>query len=122
MIPQDIINQIIDKVNIAEVIAEYIPVLPDGTGFKSVCPFHNDTNPSMKISPSKKIFKCFSCGAGGNVIQFVSKYENISFIDACVKLARKIGITIENNTDPNYESKKKLYQILNESNEFYKFY
>ena len=122
MIPQDIINQIIEKVNIAEVIAEYIPVLPDGTGFKSVCPFHNDTNPSMKISPSKKIFKCFSCGAGGNVIQFVSRYENISFIDACVKLAQKIGITIENNTDPNYESKKKLYQILSESNEFYKFY
>lgn len=122
MIPQDIINQIIEKVNIAEVIAEYIPVLPDGTGFKSVCPFHNDTNPSMKISPSKKIFKCFSCGAGGNVIQFVSRYENISFIDACVKLARKIGITIENNTDPNYEAKKKLYDILNESSEFYKFY
>lgn len=122
MIPQEIINQIIEKVNIAEVIAEYIPVLPDGTGFKSVCPFHNDTNPSMKISPSKKIFKCFSCGAGGNVIQFVSRYENISFIEACVKLARKIGITIETNTDPNYESKKKLYQILLESNEFYKFY
>ena len=59
MIPQEVINQIIEKVNIAEVIAEYIPVLPDGTGFKSVCPFHNDTNPSMKISPSKKIFKCF---------------------------------------------------------------
>ena len=122
MIPQEIINQIIEKVNIAEVIAEYIPVLPDGTGFKSVCPFHNDTNPSMKISPSKKIFKCFSCGAGGNVIQFVSRYENISFIEACVKLAQKIGITIEHNTDPNYESKKKLYQILLESNEFYKFY
>lgn len=122
MIPQEVINQIIEKVNIAEVIAEYIPVLPDGTGFKSVCPFHNDTNPSMKISPSKKIFKCFSCGAGGNVIQFVSRYENISFVEAVAKLARKIGIVIENNTDPNYESKKKLYQILTESNEFYKFY
>lgn len=122
MIPQEVINQIIEKVNIAEVIAEYIPVLPDGTGFKSVCPFHNDTNPSMKISPSKKIFKCFSCGAGGNVIQFVSRYENISFVESVAKLARKIGIVIENNTDPNYESKKKLYQILTESNEFYKFY
>lgn len=122
MIPQDIINQIIEKVNISEVIAEYIPVLPDGTGFKSVCPFHNDTNPSMKISPSKKIFKCFSCGAGGNVIQFVARYENISFVEAVTKLARKIGIEIENNTDPQYESKKKLYQILTESNEFYKFY
>ena len=58
MIPQEVINQIIEKVNIAEVIAEYIPVLPDGTGFKSVCPFHNDTNPSMKISPSKRGVEC----------------------------------------------------------------
>lgn len=122
MISQDIINQILDKVNINEVIAEYIPVLPDGTGFKSVCPFHNDTHPSMKISPSKKIFKCFSCGAGGNVIQFVARYEKISFPEAVTKLAKRIGIEIQENRDPNYEAKKKLYQILEESNNFYRFY
>ena len=75
MIPQEVINQIIEKVNIAEVIAEYIPVLPDGTGFKSVCPFHNDTNPSMKISPSKKIFKCHS------LIKIINSYSiHIIFI------------------------------------------
>ncbi len=122
MISQDVINQIIEKVNIAEVISEYIQVLPDGTGFKAVCPFHNDTNPSMKISPSKKIFKCFSCGAGGNVIQFVSRYEKIGFTEAVTKLARRIGIELQTNVDPNYESKKKLYQILEESNNFFNFY
>ena len=122
MISQDIINQIIEKVNIAEVISEYIQVLPDGTGFKSVCPFHNDTNPSMKISPSKKIYKCFSCGAGGNVIQFVSRYEKIGFTEAVAKLAKRIGIEVQANNDPNYETKKRFYQILNESNNFFSFY
>lgn len=122
MISQDIINQIIEKVNIAEVISEYIQVLPDGTGFKSVCPFHNDTNPSMKISPNKKIFKCFSCGAGGNVIQFVSRFEKIGFTEAVAKLAKRIGIEIQTNNDPNYETKKRFYQILNESNNFFNFY
>lgn len=122
MISQDIINQIIEKVNIADVISEYLPVLQDGQGFKSVCPFHNDTNPSMKISPTKKIFKCFSCGAGGNVIQFVQKYEKISFVEAVQKLASKIGIEITVNSDPDYETKKKLYSILEESQAFYRFY
>lgn len=122
MISQEIINQIIDKVNIAEVISEYIQVLPDGTGFKSVCPFHNDTNPSMKISPNKKIFKCFSCGAGGNVIQFVSRYEKIGFTEAVSKLAKRIGIEIQTNVDPNYETKKRFYQILEESCNFFTFY
>jgi len=122
MISQEIINQIIDKVNISEVISEYIPVLPDGGGFKSICPFHNDTHPSMKISPVKRIFKCFSCGAGGNVIQFVQKYEQIPFNDAVAKLAKRIGIEIDLNNDPNYEQKKKLYNVLKESAEFYNFY
>lgn len=119
---QDLINKIIDQVNIAEVIGEYIPVLPDGSGFKSVCPFHNDTHPSMKISTSKKIFKCFSCGEGGNVIQFVQKYEKISFSEALSKLAKRIGIDYNFNPDPNYEAKKKLFDCLKESAEFYQFY
>lgn len=122
MVSQDIINRIIDEVNIVEVISTYQQVFPDGTGFKAVCPFHNDTNPSMKISPTKKIFKCFSCGAGGNVIQYVQKKEKISFQDAAIKLAKRIGIEIQTTEDPDYEEKKKLYQILDESNNFYRFY
>ena len=122
MISQEVIDRIIDEVNIAEVISEYIKIYPDGAGFKAVCPFHNDTNPSMKISVTKKIFKCFSCGAGGNVIQFVSKYEKISFNEACIKLAKRIGIELQQNYDPDYEEKQKLYKILKESNEFYRFY
>ena len=122
MISQEIINRIIDEVDIAKEISEHIPILPDGAGFKAVCPFHNDTNPSMKISVTKKIFKCFSCGAAGNVIQFVSKFEKISFSEACVKLAKKIGIELQQNYDPDYEEKQRLYQILKESNEFYRFY
>ena len=122
MISQEIINRIIDEVNIAEVISEYIEIYPDGAGFKAICPFHNDTNPSMKISVTKKIFKCFVCNTGGNVIQFVQKYEKISFNEACAKLAKRIGINLQVNYDPDYEEKQKLYQILKESNDFYHFY
>ena len=122
MTTQEIINKVIDNVNIVEVISSYLPVLPDGSGFKAVCPFHNDTNPSMKISTTKKIYKCFSCGAGGNVIQFVQNYEKIPFSKALEKLAKKIGIDYNFNNDPNYEAKQKLYNCLNEANSFYRFY
>lgn len=122
MANNDVIDRIIDEVNIAEVIGEYLPILPDGGGFKCVCPFHNDTHPSMKISPAKKIYKCFSCGNGGNVIQFVQRFEKIPFNEALGKLAKRIGIELSINRDPAFEQKKKLYDCLKESTEFFQFY
>ena len=82
-----VIDEIRNKVNIVDVISSYINVIKKGNNYVAVCPFHNDTNPSMNISVDKQIYKCFSCGAGGNAFTFVSEYEKIGFMDAVKKVA-----------------------------------
>ena len=74
----DILN-IQRKVNIVDVIAEYLPIEQKGKNYFAICPFHDDHIPSMSISPEKQIYTCFVCGASGNVFNFVMNYEKISF-------------------------------------------
>ena len=89
------INEIRAKANIVEVISHYIPLSRKGRNYTAVCPFHDDHDPSMSISEDKQIFKCFVCGTGGNVFTFVSRYEQISFIEAVYKVAEIVGIPME---------------------------
>lgn len=88
-------NEIRAKADIVDVVSRYIPVTRKGKGFYATCPFHDDHDPSMSISQDKQIFKCFVCGAGGNVFSFVQKYENISFLEAVYKVAEFTGITLD---------------------------
>ena len=82
MIDQSIIDKIIDSVNIVDVIGEYVSLAKKGVNYWGICPFHADRNPSMCVSPTKQIFKCFSCGEAGNVISFLEKYEHMSYPEA----------------------------------------
>lgn len=122
MISQNIINQIIEEVDIVDVVGTYIPLTPKGKNYWAVCPFHNDSNPSMSVSREKKFFKCFSCGTSGNVIAFVQKYEHIPYYEAAAKLAGKIGIEIEEFDTPEYRRNKQYYMAMDETNNFYQFY
>ena len=87
------IKEIRNSVDIVDVISEYIPLTAKGKNFFGVCPFHADHSPSMSVSREKQIYRCFSCGASGNVITFLMNYENINFVEALKKLADKAGIT-----------------------------
>lgn len=82
-----------------------------------VCPFHADTNPSMHVSAEKQIYKCFACGAGGDVFRFVSKMENLSFPAAVVRVSEMVGaplqVNLEQKTDPQTEQKKPLFETMN---------
>ncbi len=122
MIPQNIIDRIINDVDIVDTVSSYLPLTPKGKNYLAVCPFHNDTNPSMSVSREKKFFKCFSCGTSGNVIQFVSKYENIPYGEACKKLALKLGIVIESENNPEKLKHKRYYRAMDEAVNFYQFY
>ena len=77
---------------IEQVISSYIPLKKEGSGLVGLCPFHPDTHPSLKVNPEKAMFKCFSCGAGGDSISFVMEYLKIPFRDALEKIARDHGI------------------------------
>ena len=82
LIPQEEIQKIRASVNIVDIISSYIPLDHKGKNYFGVCPFHNDHSPSMSVSEEKQIYKCFSCGATGNVFTFIENYENISFLEA----------------------------------------
>lgn len=119
-IPYDLILEIQRKVNIVDIIGEYLPLEQKGKNYFAICPFHDDHNPSMSISPEKQIYTCFVCGASGNVFNFVMNYENISFSEAVVKVATKAGINIDVTTkhkeikqDDKYVKFYKMFDITN---------
>lgn len=111
----DVINQIRSKVDIVDIISEYLPLTQRGKNFFGVCPFHDDTHPSMSVSREKQIYKCFSCGASGNVFNFIMDYEHVSFREALVILANKTGIDIGNvhvkKENNKYEEFYKVYDL-----------
>jgi DNA primase len=91
------LNEIRSKVDIVDIIGEYIPLVQKGKNYFGLCPFHDDHNPSMSVSREKQIYTCFVCGASGNVYKFLTDYDNISFSEAVKKLASKAGIVLKND-------------------------
>ncbi|WP_342275042.1 DNA primase [Spiroplasma endosymbiont of Cantharis lateralis] len=94
-ISQNQIDSVLLKANIVDVIGKYIDLQKKGRNYVSICPFHDDSDPSMNVSPDKKIFKCFVCGTGGNVITFVQEFNNITFFKALSLIAKDLNIKID---------------------------
>ena len=84
---ETLVNDVLKHSDIVRVIQAYLPLVRKGKDYLAKCPFHDDTNPSMHVSPEKQIFKCFVCGTSGNAIGFVMKYEHLSFKEALKKVA-----------------------------------
>ena len=89
-------NTIRNKVDIVDIIGERIPLVAKGKNFWGVCPFHDDKNPSMCVSRDKQIFNCFSCHTGGNVFEFIMKYDHVDFKEALKYLGDKAGVDTGN--------------------------
>ena len=105
-------DEVLSKNDIVDVISEYIPLKKKGANYVGLCPFHSDRNPSLIVNDTKQIFKCFSCGVGGNVIKFVSLAEKMDFRDALYFLADKAGIQYQKGYSSDYEAKNKLKQDI----------
>lgn len=95
MIPQETIDRILSTVQIEEYISKDISLKPAGVNRTGCCPFHKEKTPSFSVSPAKGIFKCFGCGEGGNVIQYLQKRDNMTFPEAVKHLARQYNIAFE---------------------------
>lgn len=115
-------KKVLENCDIVQIISEYITLEKKGNDYKGLCPFHNDSNPSLSVSPQKKVFKCFSCNTAGNAINFVQKIENISYFDALKKVAEKSGIKITIHENPQEQKKKKYYKILEDATASYEFF
>lgn len=120
-----VIEEIKNRANIVDVISSYINVIKKGNNYLAICPFHNDSNPSMNISVDKQIYKCFSCGAGGNVFTFVSEYEKVSFIEAVKKVASLINYDLSKydleETKKEDPIKIRLMNLIKDTSEYYNY-
>lgn len=120
---KDIIEEIKSRSDIVKVISDYIKVQQSGINYKGLCPFHGEKTPSFYINTSKQIYKCFGCGEGGDVINFVMKIENLEFMDAVKLLAKDCGIEINTNMDEQskirMEKLKKIQDINTEAARYY---
>ena len=85
----------IDRPNIVDVISEYVSLRKAGTSYKGLCPFHDDRTPSFSVSPAKGVYKCFSCGEAGNVVNFIMKHDQMTYPEALKVLAKKYGIEVK---------------------------
>ncbi len=119
---QNQINEIRSKIDIVELISEYVPLSKKGKYFWGKCPFHNDNNPSMSVDPNRQTYTCWSCHNSGNVFNFYEQIENISFPETLKRLGERVGITISgyrkeaNSKYANffeiYDITAKYYQLM----------
>ncbi len=86
-----------NAVDIVALVGEYLPLHRSGSKFKALCPFHDDHNPSLEVNPERQSFKCWSCGAGGDVFDFVKDYERVDFPEALRMLAERAGVALESS-------------------------
>jgi DNA primase len=121
------IQEVKDKADIVDVISEHIVLKKKGKEFVGICPFHDDSKPSMTVSPAKQFYYCFSCGAGGNSIKFLMEFTRNNFTDVVLSLAKKNDINVINVEGPQQEIYKKqlsrreeLYKILRVSKDWFK--
>lgn len=119
MIEQTSIEQLLQKTDIVDIIAHYVEVKKQGSGYVCVCPFHDDKNPSMHINSIKGFYHCFACKAGGNVFKFVMDYEKLNFVEAVEKVASWSNFSLT-YTSQKQDNKKSIVHILPSLNAFYK--
>ena len=120
---EELIDDIKNSNDIVDIISQYVTLKRSGRNFFGLCPFHKEKTPSFSVSPDKQIFHCFGCGAGGNVIHFTSKIENVDFKESLEILAERAGITlptIDNGIDSKKQQlKEKVYEINKEAAIYY---
>jgi len=107
-VQKEIIERIKNQLDIVDVIGRYIGLTKKGVSYSALCPFHTEKTPSFTVNPSMQIFKCFGCGAGGDMFEFVRMYESVGFVEAVEILAETAGIAIKQDNGVEYE-----YLMLN---------
>lgn len=123
---EDIIEQVRTENDIVDVIGDYVKLQKKGSSYFGLCPFHNEKSPSFSVSPHKQMYYCFGCGEGGNVISFLMKYENYTFIEAMEVLADRAGIELpkmEYSKEAKQEKdlKTKIIEINTEAAKYYHY-
>lgn len=113
------LEEIKSKLDIVEVISQYVKLQKAGANYKALCPFHKEKTPSFFVSPSRQIFHCFGCGAGGDVVTFIMKIENVGFKEALKILADKAGVKLIDENPEINSQKQKIIEINEKARDFF---
>src|SRR5687768_15978472 len=108
------IEEVKSRIDLVDLIGQYVTVKKAGTNYKAVCPFHHEKTPSFMVSPEKQIWKCFGCQMGGDAFAFIMEAEHLQFGDALRLLADRTGVKLESKTRTEYQatdSKETLYRL-----------
>ena len=119
---EELISLIKDRLDIVDVVSQFVALKKSGANYWGLCPFHNDKKPSMSVSPSKGIYKCFSCGAGGDALNFLVKIQNREYKDVIFELADKFGFELPKKfggNDKNKSIKKDMLLACKKAADFY---
>ncbi len=117
--PNSVVQQIKDKLNIIDVVSSYLKLEKTGINFRAPCPFHSEKKPSFFVSPTRQSFKCFGCGASGSVFDFIMQIEGIEFGDALKILAKRAGVQLEEYHPELKTKRQRLYEICELSCQFF---
>jgi len=108
---EDIIEKIKERIDIVDLISDYVPLKRVGSNYRALCPFHPEKTPSFFVSPSLQIFKCFGCGKGGDIFKFIMEIERVSFREALEILAKRAGVELEKEPPQKREERQKILDI-----------
>jgi DNA primase len=113
------LEEIKSRLNIVDVLGEYIRLEKAGSNYRALCPFHNEKSPSFMVSEEKQFWKCFGCGLGGDIFSFVMEIEGLEFREALKQLAEKAGVTLQGYDPKKAEIKNRTLEILELATKFY---
>ena len=111
MIPQEYIQEVVRRNDIEEVVSQYVKLRRTGRTMTGLCPFHNEKTPSFVVYPDTQSFYCFGCGAAGDVIGFVRKYNNLSYIESVKQLASRAAMPLPEENDHEATARQRLLEI-----------
>jgi len=121
-IPEDFIQQVLDRTDIVAVIERYVPLKKAGINYQARCPFHSEKTPSFTVSPTKQFYHCFGCGAHGTAISFLIEHAGYGFIDAVKELAGQVGLQVPDDGHSYEEDgqRTRILAHLDAANRFYR--
>jgi DNA primase len=116
-IPEQLIDQVLRQLDIVDLVGQYVSLRKSGRNYFGLCPFHSEKTPSFSVSPEKQIFYCFGCGAGGDAIKFVMEIEQLTFVEAVLHLAERVGIQVPqipgaSGAEPEHDERAEIRRAL----------